>query len=376
MPRLEEQAFGELGPDERVSEPRTRSGTGGGSGRGPSGPGGTQHGGPRQGSPIRKPTLIVGALAAVLVLAIGAVAFAAKGSSQGSAQAATAAKASVGISTSPSASAKKSTAKASAKSTTKASAKASATKSRPTATRPSAPSATAPLSVPAGWTQTLDAGFSGSSLNTSLWSTCYYWAASAGCTNNPSTEKEWYLPSQVQVSNGALNLVAQQETTEGVNTSTNASEEYSCRSGMVTSAPGFNFTYGLITITAKVPFGTGLWPALWLAASNHDWPPELDIMEHWDSESQVKVYDHTVGSKYIGGVVPTPGGVSDGFHTYSLMWTKSRVTWYIDGSAVYSTTSYVPQQAMYFIANVADDSTASGACDGTMEIQSVKVWQP
>jgi hypothetical protein len=36
----------------------------------------------------------------------------------------------------------------------------------------------------------------------------------------------------------------------------------------------------------------------------------------------------------------------------------------------------VPQQAMYFIANVADDSTAAGACTGTMEIQSVKVWQP
>jgi beta-glucanase (GH16 family) len=99
-------------------------------------------------------------------------------------------------------------------------------------------------------------------------------------------------------------------------------------------------------------------------------------MEHWHSESDVKVYDHTVGTKYIGGAVPTPGDVPDGFHTFSLLWTKTSVTWYIDGSAVYSTTSYVPQQAMYFIANVADDSTAAGACDGTMEIQSVKVWQP
>ena len=43
---------------------------------------------------------------------------------------------------------------------------------------------------------------------------------------------------------------------------------------------------------------------------------------------------------------------------------------------VFTTTSYVPQQAMFFIANVADDSTAAGACTGTMQIQSVKVYQP
>jgi len=377
MPKLEEKAIGKPSFEKlRLDGPGTAGGRRGGSGQGPSGPGGSRPGGPSRGGPTRKPSLIVGVLAGVLVLAVGAVALAARGSSHGGAQAVTAAKATVGVSTSASASASRSTAKASAKATTKASAKATATKSKSTPTASSAPPAMAPLSIPAGWTQTLDAGFSGSSLDTSLWSTCYYFSTSAGCTNNPSTEKEWYVPSQVQVSGGVLSLVAKQEATEGVNPSTEAAEQYSCRSGMVSSAPGFNFTYGLITVTAKVPYGPGLWPALWLAASNHDWPPELDIMEHWHSESQVKVYDHTVGTKYIGGAVPTPGDVSDGFHTYSLLWTKSSVTWYIDGAAVYSTTSYVPQQSMYFIANVADDSTAAGACDGTMEIQSVNVWQP
>jgi beta-glucanase (GH16 family) len=145
---------------------------------------------------------------------------------------------------------------------------------------------------------------------------------------------------------------------------------------MVSSKPGFNFTYGLIQITAKIPYGPGLWPALWLAATNDDWPPELDIMEHWYSEPQMKVYDHTVGKQYVGGAVPTPANLSTGFHTYSLLWTKDRVTWYLDGVQTYTTTSYVPQQQMYFIANVADDSTAAGACNGTMEIQSVKVYQP
>ena len=219
--------------------------------------------------------------------------------------------------------------------------------------------------------------FSGTQLSTGTWATCYDWATSpsVGCTNNPAAEKEWYVPSQVNVSGGTLNLVAKQETTQG-QSSSGAAKTYTCRSGMVTSKPGFNFTYGLIQVSAKLPYGPGLWPALWLAATNDQWPPELDIMEHWYSEPQMKVYDHTVGEKYLGGAVPTPANLAAGFHTYSLLWTKDRVTWYLDGAQVFTTTSYVPQQAMYFIANVADDSTAAGACTGTMQIQSVKVWQP
>ena len=232
-------------------------------------------------------------------------------------------------------------------------------------------------------TLTFDPGFSGSTLS-STWSTCYDWATpSVGCTNNPSTEKEWYLPSQVQVSGGVLNLTAKQETTQG-KSSSGAAQTYACRSGMVSSKPGFNFTYGLIQVSAKLPYGPGLWPALWLAATNDQWPPELDIMEHWYSEQDYKIYDHTVGTSYVGGPVPTPVNLSAGFHTYSLLWTKDRVTWYLDGVQKFTTTDHVPQQAMYFIANVADripdgdtsTSIAPGDCNGTMQIQSVKVWQP
>jgi beta-glucanase (GH16 family) len=228
--------------------------------------------------------------------------------------------------------------------------------------------------VPVGWNLALNAEFPGTTLDTKVWATCYWWS-SKGCTNNPKVEKEWYLPSQVQVSGGVLNLVAQSESTQGVSAK-GAPDEYNCRSGMVTSEPGFNFTYGLVQVVAKIPYGAGLWPALWLGASNHQWPPELDILEHWHSESLAKVYDHPFGAPAFGGPVPTPGDLSDGWHTYSLLWTKDSVTWYIDGAQVYATTTYIPHQAMYFIADLADDSTAVDACTGTLEIQSVKVWQP
>jgi beta-glucanase (GH16 family) len=52
------------------------------------------------------------------------------------------------------------------------------------------------------------------------------------------------------------------------------------------------------------------------------------------------------------------------------------MTWYIDGVKVYYTKSHVPQQAMYFIANLADTTTKAGACTGSLLIKSVKVWTP
>jgi beta-glucanase (GH16 family) len=330
--------------------------------------------------------MVAGVLGVVVVLAIGLVAFAVMRGSNGTAAAnvtkaggTSSAKASATAHATASSKPKpkpKAKPKAKATSSSKASPKpkVSAKKTAASGAQPAQP---ALLTVPAGWRLAFDPSFSGAGLNTGTWATCYDWATnpSVGCDDNPTAEKEWYIPSQVNVGGGTLNLVAKQEATQGVSPA-GAPETYTCRSGMVTSKPGFNFTYGLIQITAKLPYGPGLWPALWLAATNDQWPPELDIMEHWYSEPQAKVYDHTIGKQYLGGPVPTPANLSAGFHTYSLLWTKDRVTWYLDGVRVFTTTSYVPQQQMYFIANVADDSTKPGACTGTMEISSVKVYQP
>jgi beta-glucanase (GH16 family) len=320
---------------------------------------------------MRGALMVSGILGVVLVLGIALVALAVMRKSSNGAAAANMTNATTGATPSAKASASHGiTAKASAKPKPKPS-------SKKTAAASGTQASAALLTVPAGWKLAFDPSFAGTQLDTGTWATCYDWAAnpSVGCDDNPTDEKEWYIPSQVNVSGGDLNLVATQESTQGLSTS-GAPKTFTCRSGMVTSKPAFNFTYGLVQITAKLPYGPGLWPALWLAATNDQWPPELDIMEHWYSEPQMKVYDHTVGKKYLGGPVPTPANLSAGFHTYSLLWTKDRVTWYLDGVQVYTTTSYVPQQAMYFIANVADDSTAAGACTGTMQIQSVKVYQP
>jgi beta-glucanase (GH16 family) len=262
---------------------------------------------------------------------------------------------------------------ASIKASSSSSAAASSSKS-PSPSHTPASSGLPPALTGTGWHLAFNAGFTGSSLDTSQWDTCYPFDDSdGGCTNFGNKEYQWYLPSQVGVSDGNLNLVATREPTEGADSSGNP-EQYSCRSGMVDTASSLNFEYGYVQIQARIAMGTGLWPALWLAASNLQWPPEVDIMEHWNSESTYGVYLHT-SAPTISTRVSVPD--LDAWHTFALSWEPNKLTWYLDNRAVFSTTQDVPQQAMYFIANVAETTptTASAGCDGSMQVSSVKIWQ-
>lgn len=222
----------------------------------------------------------------------------------------------------------------------------------------------------------LDATFRGSKLDTSMWATCYTWAAgdpARGCSNSGNKEYQWYLPGQVRVDDGVLHLVAQKARTEGF-LPDGAPKIYGCRSGMVTSFPGFHFKYGYLEVSAKVPNGRGLWPALWLAAANKKWPPEIDLLEHWGApKNTTAFYYHpapvTAGTAFTRYFT---GGIPPGWHTFAVSWTASYVTWYVDGRPIMTVTQNIPHQSMYFIADLA---TFKGTtCNGTLAIRWVKAW--
>lgn len=235
--------------------------------------------------------------------------------------------------------------------------------------------ATGAISPPKSWKLTFSSNFSGKKLNTSVWETCYPWSLN-GCTNsgNGNEEKEWYQASQVHVKGGILYLTAHRARTVGISDK-GKPKTYSCRSGMVTTFRKFHFTYGYIQIRARIPFGGGLWPALWLAAANEKWPPEVDVLEHWGTATISKVYLHPTKGPRQGAVFNAPT-IYKSWHTFTLYWTNKRLTWYYDGRQILTTIKDIPQQAMYFIANLAVTNAGRGECSGTLPIKSIKVWQP
>ena len=247
----------------------------------------------------------------------------------------------------------------------------------PTAKTGSATTSTAGT-VPAGlgsnWKLTFNAGFTGSKLDSSVWGTCYPWQSQSGCANfgNSDLEYQWYASSQDQVSNGALHIVAQKAPTAG-HDSGGGPEEYSYRSGLVTTFPGYKFQYGYLQVVARIPDATGTWSALWLAAANEQWPPEIDILEHWGTDTKYFEYYHPSGAPRENSD-QVLGNLSGSWHTYGVYWSQSKVVWYIDGHQVFETGRNVPQQPMYFLANVAIDVQVP-SLDTSMDIKSVSVWQ-
>jgi len=222
------------------------------------------------------------------------------------------------------------------------------------------------------------ATFSGSKLDTSVWDTCYPWLSQKGCKNfGNNEESEWYLPSQVKVSGGMLHLVAQRKVTEGTS-STGTPKQYDCRSGMITSYPGFRFEYGYVQVVAKIPSSPGLWPALWLDPASLGWPPEMDMVESWGHGVFAGSFFHPYpkGTKSDRGLI-TPPSAATGWHIFALSWTKTQMTWLMDGKVTLTVRTKVPHQRMFFIADLASylPVGAANQCKGQLLIRSVDVWK-
>ncbi|MFC1420355.1 glycoside hydrolase family 16 protein [Streptacidiphilus cavernicola] len=237
--------------------------------------------------------------------------------------------------------------------------------------------------APGPWHQVFDDEFSGTSLDTSHWATCYDWNVN-GCTNAGNHETEWYLPSQVTVGGGLLNLTAQRLSTTGSD-----GVHYPWRSGMVSTGrdswyanPRHTFTYGYFAARIKVPAGAGFFPAFWLMPASRTTPPELDVIEfiggtrtavmtvHWVGPGGKDLHE---GKHYVGAA-----DYSAGYHVFALDWEKNSLTWYIDGVARLSLTEHVPHVPMEVLLTLAvgfPSAPPASADSAVMRTDWVRIWQ-
>jgi beta-glucanase (GH16 family) len=142
----------------------------------------------------------------------------------------------------------------------------------------------------------------------------------------------------------------------------------------------FAFTYGKVVIRAKLPFGPGTWPAMWMMGKNvrengaywytqgygtANWPAcgEIDMMEHWGTnQNYVSSAMHTPSSS--GNTINKGGrtipGVSTGFHIYTMEWTSEKIVFSVDNIVHYTYNPAVKDdrtwpfdKEQYFLLNVA-----------------------
>jgi beta-glucanase (GH16 family) len=212
--------------------------------------------------------------------------------------------------------------------------------------------------------------FDGENLNATDW-TFETGNGSGGWGNN---ELQFYRSENTSLVDGNLIITARKESYMGSNYT----------SSRIKTQDKKVFQYGRVDIRAVLPKGQGIWPALWMLGNNISsvgWPScgEIDIMEmvggsnrentvygtaHWDEGG------HACNCDGDHGYTLTSGTFNDKFHVFSLVWTDTALTWYVDDvqfAALDITTEVRSElkEESFFIFNVAVGGNWPGNPDAT-----------
>ncbi len=138
---------------------------------------------------------------------------------------------------------------------------------------------------------------------------------------------------------------------------------YGYTSGLITTQPSFQQTYGYFEIRAALPRGKGLWPAFWLLPADLSWPPEIDVLESIGDPTTAYVTAHSKHGKAKGIETKLKG---EGFHTFAVAWDAKDLVWYVDGAEIgRQPTPPDANKPMYMLANMAMGGDWAGAPDDT-----------
>lgn len=217
------------------------------------------------------------------------------------------------------------------------------------------------------------------------------WNYDVGGDGWGNNELQYYTDkklSNARVKNGRLIIEARQEKIEGKNYSS---------ARLVTKGKG-DWKYGRIEVRAKIPFGRGTWPAIWMLASTTplQWPDdgEIDIMEHVGFDQgkihasvHCKKYNHVIHTQKTDTIMVAD--CSRTFHNYVLEWNAENVSIYVDKKKYFNFKNehsgyeaWPFNQPFHLLLNIAVGGNWGGAkgvddhiWPQRMEVDYVRVYQ-
>ena len=141
--------------------------------------------------------------------------------------------------------------------------------------------------------------------------------------------------------------------------------------------------YGRFEVRARLDEGKGTSGAILLWPTDGHYPPEIDLMESPDPGRTITSV--TVHSEGFHEGMAIASDASE-WHTYAVDWLPDRITFYIDGVEVWTTTTRIPSEPMGlgfmgFVA-AAGDEWFGGAPDAStpgfvaLHIDWVRIWTP
>jgi beta-glucanase (GH16 family) len=244
-----------------------------------------------------------------------------------------------------------------------------------------ATSVTAQIPDVPGWALSWHDEFNGDNIDTGKW-------VPLDRQDSFNNEKQYYLPDQVVVGGGNLQITA---TNQPI-----ANKQY--RSGLITSKDLFG--PGRFEARIDLPTTQGMWPAFWMNANQVQWPlgGEIDILENRGSQpfltSSAFHYQKNPGEccdqhQYVFEEYSSPGvNFHSGFHVYAVEWEETQLRFYVDDILHFTVNKNRTMSDANFtttkniIINLAIGGEFGGDPDDTtifpqqMLVDYVRIWQP
>ncbi|HEY0784315.1 MAG TPA: glycoside hydrolase family 16 protein, partial [Acidobacteriaceae bacterium] len=150
---------------------------------------------------------------------------------------------------------------------------------------------------------------------------------------------------------------------------------------------GFSQQYGYFEMKARFPAAPGAWPAFWLlntdALTRHAPAGEIDVVESFmfaPNYLNTTLHDWTPPPTTLAHNLSSVADLSEGFHTFGMLWTASTMTFSCDGQVIYTVpTPGIMKQAYYPVVDLGLGGgwpTRSTPQHADMLIRYVRVYAP
>ncbi len=161
------------------------------------------------------------------------------------------------------------------------------------------------------------------------------------CRNH---EKQYYTENNAIVRDGNLIIEARKERIENdayvpMSSDWRTKDRYAeYTSSSIIAKDPYRFNQGIYEVRAKIPVGTGYWPAIWSCGSKFEWPynGEIDVMEYYGDAIHANVawggnkkWDAKWNSK-APRMSTFDSDFADKYHVWRMEWTNESIKIYVD----------------------------------------------
>lgn len=177
-----------------------------------------------------------------------------------------------------------------------------------------------------------------------------------GAYYSPIEDLHIYSSNNIQQNGGMLKIRVREEQKEGLAWDKKfglVPKMFRYTSGMLSSSHAFRQMYGKFVAKIQVKQSPGTYHAFWMGTDSKR--PHLNVFKIEDHNLSVAVYtgDTTIERKL-------KYTLKNDFYIYTLLWTKDKIVWFINGKKIFETTNVV-NEPMYisFSSGVFDKKASS-----------------